>query len=85
MTEEKIGGGRMKMIMTEIVATNVITSQLPERRPLVPKVNSKYCQLCCIETILSVAILVPGLACQHGSLAITVETLFMLADFLRMR
>ena len=75
----------MKMIMTEIVATNVITSQLPERRQLVPKVNSKYCQLCCIETILSVAILVPGLACQHGSLAIIIETLFMLADFLRMR
>ena len=75
----------MKMIMTEIVATNVITSQLPERRPLVPKVNSKYCQLCCIETILSVAILVPGLACQHGSLVIPVETLFILADVLRMR
>ena len=52
MMEEKIGGGGgMKIIMTEIVATNVITSQLPERRQLVPKVNSKYCQLCCIETI----------------------------------
>ena len=73
------------MIMTEIVATNVITSQLPERRQLVPKVNSKYCQLCCIETILSVAILVAGLACQHGSLVIPVETLFILADVLRMR